>query len=92
MACLLREGTAQAAKPLLHHLAHEPRQHKSARMNKADGQLEFRSTVCPLRFSPALSQLILHVTTPEQRAALDRLLENEGRWQSILFPSAAVRP
>jgi hypothetical protein len=29
---------------LLHHLAHEPPQHKSARMNKADGQLEFQST------------------------------------------------
>ena len=39
-----------------------------------------------------LSQLIPYVTTPEQRAALDRLLENEGRWQSILSPSAAVRP
>jgi hypothetical protein len=31
-----------------------------------------------------LSQLIPYVTTPEQRAALDRLLENEQRWQSIL--------
>ena len=31
-----------------------------------------------------LSQLIPYVTTPEQRAALDRLLENERRWQSIL--------
>jgi len=39
-----------------------------------------------------LSQLIPYVTTPEQRAALDRLLENEQRWQSILSPSAAVRP
>ena len=31
-----------------------------------------------------LSQLITYVTTPEQRAALDRLLENERRWQGIL--------
>jgi hypothetical protein len=31
-----------------------------------------------------LSQLIPYVTTPEQRAALDRLLENEQRWRSIL--------
>jgi hypothetical protein len=31
-----------------------------------------------------LAQLIPYVTTPEQRAALDRLLENERRWQSIL--------
>ncbi len=31
-----------------------------------------------------LSQLRPYVTTPEQRAALDRLLENERRWQSIL--------
>src|ERR1035437_4957277 len=31
-----------------------------------------------------LSQLIPYVTMPEQRAALDRLLENERRWQSIL--------
>ena len=31
-----------------------------------------------------LSQLIPYVTTPEQRAALDRLLENERRWQSVL--------
>jgi len=31
-----------------------------------------------------LSQLIPYVTTPEQRAALDRLLENEQRWQGIL--------
>ena len=30
------------------------------------------------------SQLIPYVTTPEQRAALDRLLENERRWQNIL--------
>jgi hypothetical protein len=29
---------------LLHHLAHEPPQHKSAKINKADGQLEFQST------------------------------------------------
>jgi hypothetical protein len=38
---ILLIGTAQAAKSLLHHLAHEPPQHKSARMNKADGLLEF---------------------------------------------------
>ena len=38
---ILLIGTAQAAKHLLHHLAHEPPQHKSARMNKANGQLEF---------------------------------------------------
>ncbi len=31
-----------------------------------------------------LSQLIPYVTTPEQRAALNRLLENERRWQSLL--------
>jgi hypothetical protein len=31
-----------------------------------------------------LSKLIPYVTTPEQRAALDRLLENERRWQSVL--------
>jgi hypothetical protein len=31
-----------------------------------------------------LSQLIPYVTTPEQRAALDRLLDNERRWQNIL--------
>jgi hypothetical protein len=31
-----------------------------------------------------LAQLIPYVTTPEQRAALDRLLQNERRWQSIL--------
>jgi hypothetical protein len=30
------------------------------------------------------SQLMPYVTTPEQRAALGRLLENERRWQSIL--------
>jgi len=32
------------------------------------------------------SQLVPYVTTPEQRTALDRLLQNERRWQSI-FPS-----
>jgi plasmid stabilization system protein ParE len=31
-----------------------------------------------------LSQLVPYVTTPEQRVALGRLLENERRWQSIL--------
>ena len=41
---ILSIGTAQAAKSLLHHLAPEPPQHKSARMNKAGGQLEFQST------------------------------------------------
>jgi hypothetical protein len=41
---ILLIGTAQAAKSLLHHLAHEQPEHKSARMNKADGQLEFQST------------------------------------------------
>ena len=41
---ILLIGTAQAAKSWLHHLAHEPPEHKSARMNKADGQLEFQST------------------------------------------------
>jgi len=35
--------TAHAAKSLLHHLAHEPPQHKSAMMNKADGRLEFQT-------------------------------------------------
>ena len=41
---ILLVGTAQAVKSLLHHLAHEPPQHKSTRMNKADGQLESQST------------------------------------------------
>jgi hypothetical protein len=41
---ILLIGTAQAAKSLLHHLAPEPPEHESARMNKADGQLEFQST------------------------------------------------
>jgi hypothetical protein len=41
---ILLIGTAQAAKSLLRHLAPEQPQHKSARMNKADGQLEFQST------------------------------------------------
>jgi hypothetical protein len=41
---ILLIGTPKGAKSLLHHLAHEPPQHKSARMNKADGQLEFQST------------------------------------------------
>ena len=31
-----------------------------------------------------LSQLLPYVTTPEQQAALDRLVENEQRWQRIL--------
>ena len=42
---ILLIGTAQAAKSLLHHLAPEPPEHKLARMNKANGQLEFQSTV-----------------------------------------------
>jgi hypothetical protein len=37
-------GTIKGAKSLFDHLAHEPPQHKSARMNKADGRLEFQST------------------------------------------------
>ena len=41
---ILLIGTTEEVKSLLHHLAHEPPQHKSARMNKADGQLEFQST------------------------------------------------
>jgi hypothetical protein len=41
---ILLIGTAQAAKSLLHHLAPEPPEHESDRMNKADGQLEFQST------------------------------------------------
>ena len=41
---ILLIGTTKGAKFWLHHLAHEPPQHKSARMNKADGQLEFQST------------------------------------------------
>ena len=44
-------GTTKGAKSWLHHLAHEPPQHQSARMNKADGQLEFQSTVTPFRES-----------------------------------------
>ena len=38
-------GTTKGAQSLLHHLAHGQAQHKSARMNKADAQLEFQSTV-----------------------------------------------
>jgi hypothetical protein len=34
---ILLIGTAKGAKSLLHHVAHEPPQHKSARMNKTDG-------------------------------------------------------
>jgi len=41
---ILLIGTTKGAKSLLHYLAHEPPQHQSARMNKADGQLEFQST------------------------------------------------
>jgi hypothetical protein len=41
---ILLIGTAQAAKSWLHHLTHEPPQHKSARINKADAQLGFQST------------------------------------------------
>ena len=40
---ILLIGTTKAAKYWLHHLAHEPPQHKSARMNEADGRLEFQS-------------------------------------------------
>jgi hypothetical protein len=50
---ILLIGTAQAAKSLLHHLAHEPPQHRSARMNKAVGQLEFQSTADPFPDSPS---------------------------------------
>src|ERR1035437_5921558 len=49
---ILLIGTAQAAKSLLHHLAPEPPEHESARMNKADGQLEFQSTGCPHSRAP----------------------------------------
>ena len=45
IAARVQIGTTQGAKSLLHHLAHGPAQHKSARMNKADAQLEFQSTV-----------------------------------------------
>jgi len=41
---ILLIGTTKGAKSSLHYLAHEPPQHKSAWMNKADGQLGFRST------------------------------------------------
>jgi hypothetical protein len=41
---ILLIGTTKGAKSWLHHLAHELPQHKSTRMNKADGQLEFQST------------------------------------------------
>ena len=47
---ILLIGTAQAAKSWLHHLAPEPPEHQSARMNKADGQLEFQSTADPFHF------------------------------------------
>ena len=42
---ILLIGIAQPVKSWLHHLAHEPPQHQSARINKADGQLEFQPTV-----------------------------------------------
>jgi hypothetical protein len=38
---ILLIGTTKGARSLFHHLAHEKPEHKSARMNKADGQLEF---------------------------------------------------
>src|ERR1019366_3294631 len=41
---ILLIGTTKGASSLLRHLAHEPPQHKSARMNKGDGQLEYQST------------------------------------------------
>jgi len=37
-------GTTKGAKSLLYHLVHEQHEHKSARMNKADGHLELQST------------------------------------------------
>jgi hypothetical protein len=37
-------GTAKGTKSLLHHLAHEPPQHQSASINKADGQPKLQST------------------------------------------------
>src|ERR1019366_1544787 len=45
---ILLIGTTKGAKSWLHHLAHEPPQHKPAWMNKADGQLEFQSTGDPV--------------------------------------------
>ena len=45
IAARVQIGTTKGAKSLLHHLAHGQAQHKSARMNKADAQLEFQSTV-----------------------------------------------
>ena len=41
---ILLIGTTKGAKSLLHHLVHEPPEHKTVRMNKADGELEFQST------------------------------------------------
>ena len=49
---ILLIGTTKGAKSLLHHLAHEPPQHQSARMNKVDGQLEFQSTGLAGSLSP----------------------------------------
>ena len=45
IAARVQIGTTKGAKSLLHHLAPGRAQHKSARMNKADAQLEFQSTV-----------------------------------------------
>jgi len=45
IAARVQIGTTKGAKSLLHHLAYGQAQHKSARMNKADAQLEFQSTV-----------------------------------------------
>jgi hypothetical protein len=41
---ILLIGTTKRAKSWLLRSAHEPPQNKSARMNKAGGQLEFQST------------------------------------------------
>ena len=47
-------GTTKGAKSSLHHLAQGLPQDKSAWMNKADGQLEFQSTIYGLTLSSRL--------------------------------------
>ena len=51
---ILLIGTTKGAKSWLYHLAYEPSQHQSAKMNKADGHLEFQSAADPLSLLSAL--------------------------------------
>src|SRR5664279_3032075 len=75
-------GTTKRAKCLLHHLAHEPPQHKSARMNKANGQLEFQSTGDPVLELPFSAGTCLCGSVQSQganqRLTMNRLCQNEG--------------